>query len=107
MLEADIDELKKLADTLDSVGGEIDKIDVRTTGDQLGAALPGCNLGTICAQAGEFTEGAWLRIALRMQALSEIVRQCADDMNTTDQQLKDKLNTMDFRIPGGGQHANP
>ncbi|MFI1459420.1 hypothetical protein [Nocardia carnea] len=107
MLEADIDQLKKLADTLDDIGGEIDTIDVRTTGDQIGTALPGCNLGTICAQAGEFTEGAWLRIALRMRALSEIVRQSADDMNTTDQQFKDKLNTMDFRIPGGGEHANP
>lgn len=107
MLEADTDQLKKLADTLDDIGGEIDKIDVRTTGEQIGAALPGCNLGTICAQAGEFTEGAWLRIALRMRALSEIVRQSADDMNTTDQQFKDKLNTMDFRTPGGGEHANP
>lgn len=107
MLEADMDQLKKLADTLDSVAEEIDKIDVRTTGDQIGAALPGCNLGAICAQTGEFTEGAWLRIALRVRALSGIVRQCADDMDTTDQQFKDKLNTMDFRLPGGAGHANP
>ena len=107
MLEADIDQLKKLASTLDSISGEIDKIDVRANGDKLGAALPGCNLGAICAQTGEFTEGAWLRIAQRVQALSGIVKQCADNMDTTDQQFKDKLNTMNFRIPGGGGHANP
>ncbi len=100
MLQADIDQLKKLATTVDTVAQEIDKIDVRTTGDQIGAALPGCSLGQVCAQAGEFTEGAWLRVAQRLQALSGLVKQCADNLATTDEDFKKKLDTMDFKARG-------
>ncbi|WP_369024009.1 hypothetical protein [Nocardia cyriacigeorgica] len=100
MIQADIDQLKKLATTLDTVGQEIDKIDVRTAGDQIGAALPGCSLGQVCAQTGEFTEGAWLRVAQRIQTLSTIVKECADNMQMTDEDFKKKLDTMDFKGRG-------
>ncbi|MBF6289613.1 hypothetical protein GV791_17010 [Nocardia cyriacigeorgica] len=100
MIQADIDQLKKLATTLDTVGQEIDKIDVRTAGDQIGAALPGCSLGQVCAQTGEFTEGAWLRVAQRIQALSTLVKECADNMQMTDEDFKKKLDTMDFKGRG-------
>ncbi|MEU3012456.1 hypothetical protein [Nocardia asteroides] len=100
MLQADIDELKKLATTVGTVAQEIDKIDVRTTGDQIGAALPGCSLGQVCAQAGEFTEGAWLRVAQRLQTLSGLVEQSANTLSTTDEDFKKKLDTMDFKVRG-------
>ncbi|WP_431963333.1 hypothetical protein [Nocardia sp. bgisy134] len=100
MLEADIQELKNLATTLDGVAAEVDKIDVRTTGDQIAAALPGCSVGGVCAQAGELTEGAWLRVAQRIQKLSGIVRQSAETLTTTDDEFKKKLDTMDFTVRG-------
>lgn len=54
MPQADIDQLKKLATTVDTVAQEIDKIDVRTTGDQIGAALPGCSLFSPMHPSGPF-----------------------------------------------------
>ncbi|MFD4430931.1 hypothetical protein [Nocardia sp. NPDC058497] len=100
MLQADIDQLKKLATTLDSVSQEIDKIDVRTAGNQIAAALPGCSLGQVCAQTGEFTEGAWLRVAQRLQKLSNIVQVSAATYVSTDQDFKKMLDTMDFKARG-------
>ncbi|UGT40914.1 hypothetical protein LTV02_33900 [Nocardia yamanashiensis] len=96
MFKVDIDELKALASTVTSVGEEIDKIDVRTTGDQIGSALPGIAVGASCAKAGEYTEGAWLRIADRMRKLAGIVNQCADDVRVTDVEFKNRLDAMDF-----------
>lgn len=100
MLQADTDQLKKLATTLDTVSQEIDKIDVRTAGDQIGAALPGCSLGQVCAQTGEFTEGAWLRVAQRLQKLSSIVQVSAASYVSTDQDFKNMLDSMDFKARG-------
>jgi hypothetical protein len=100
VLQADIDQLKKLATTLDTVSQEIDKIDVRTAGNQIGAALPGCSLGQVCAQTGEFAEGAWLRVAQRLQKLSSIVQVSAASYVTTDQDFKNMLDKMDFKARG-------
>lgn len=100
MLEADIAQLKDLAATLDSVAGEIDKIDVRTSGDKLAEALPGCSLTPVCAQVGEFAEGAWLRVAQRMQQLSRLVTESANAYEMTDDEFKRKLDTMDFTSRG-------
>ncbi|MEC3958321.1 hypothetical protein VMT65_35180 [Nocardia sp. CDC153] len=96
MFQADIDELKKLATTVSSVGDEIDNLDVRTTGDTLGDALPGIAIGAACSKAGEYTEGAWLRIAERMRKLAGIVNQCADDIKVTDTEFKNRLEQMHF-----------
>ncbi|MGQ4600539.1 hypothetical protein [Nocardia sp. R6R-6] len=79
---------------------EIDKIDVRTSGDKISEVLPGCSLGQVCSQVGEFTEGAWLRAAQRIQQLSGIVRQSADAYQTTDEDFKKKLDAMDFHVRG-------
>ncbi|GAD83972.1 type VII secretion target [Nocardia asteroides] len=100
MLQVDIDELRRLATTVTSVGAEIDKIDVRTNGDKVGEAFPGVEIGAACAKAGEYSEGAWLRIAERMQKLAAIVNQCADNVQTTDQQFKNRLEEMDFFATG-------
>ncbi|MCC3333403.1 type VII secretion target [Nocardia abscessus] len=100
MLDADIQHLRSLATTLDGISAEIDAIDVRTSADKIGEALPGCSLGQVCSQVGEFTEGAWLRAAQRIQQLSAIVKQSADTYQTTDEDFKKKLDTMDFRVRG-------
>ncbi|WP_133733856.1 hypothetical protein [Nocardia ignorata] len=92
--------MRKLATTVTSVGEEIDKIDVRTNGDKIGEAFPGIEIGAACAKAGEYSEGAWLRIAQRMRQLAGIVNQCADNVQTSDQEFKNRLEQMDFFATG-------
>ncbi|BCK53202.1 hypothetical protein NWFMUON74_09740 [Nocardia wallacei] len=101
MLKADTDELNKLTATLDDVAAQIDNINVRATGDQIGAALPGCTLGAVCAQAGEFTEGAWLRVAQRIRTLSSKVNAASNLIATTDEQFKQVLDSMNYHGQGG------
>ncbi|GAB0102539.1 hypothetical protein JMUB6875_15070 [Nocardia sp. JMUB6875] len=102
MFQADIDQLKTLATTVTSVGDEIDNLDVRTTADTIGDALPGIPIGAACSQAGGYTEGAWLRIAERMRKLASIVNQCADDIKVTDTEFKNRLEQMHFFHTGEG-----
>lgn len=100
MLEADIQQLRTLSVELDDVATQIDAIDVRSQGDQIGVALPGVALGQVCAQAGASTEGAWLRVAQRVQQLSRIVKDSAEAYQITDEEFQRRLNTMDFRTRG-------
>lgn len=97
MLTVDLVQLNRLADTVGIVSGEIDKIDVRSSADKIPSALPGCPVGQACVQSGEFIEGAWLRVAQRLQQLETIVRQCSASTHTTETEFADRLNSMDFR----------
>ncbi|NKY85683.1 hypothetical protein [Nocardia veterana] len=100
MLQADIDELNKLVTTLKDVATQVDGIVVRTTGDQITAALPGCTIGPACAQLGEFTEGAWFRVAERVRALSDLVYKSANLFAANDEQFRLMLDQMDFHTRG-------
>jgi hypothetical protein len=97
MLKADIDQMKKLSPTLAEVGKAIEGIDIHTTGDQLGDALPGANLGCLFNQAGKTTEEAFKRIAQRVEKVGTIVAQCADELKTTDEDFAKQLEAMHFR----------
>ncbi len=97
MLTVDIVQLNRLADTVGAVSTQIDTIDVRTSADKIPNALPGCGIGQACVQSGEFIEGAWLRIAQRLQQLETIVRQCSASTHTTETEFADRLDSMDFR----------
>ncbi|GGK40631.1 type VII secretion target [Nocardia camponoti] len=100
MLKVDIDNLNQLATTVGTAATDIDNLDVRTLGDTIGAALPGCQLGAACSQAGEFVEGAWLRASQRLQKLSTLVRESASAVQLTDEEFKKRLDTMDFVARG-------
>lgn len=100
MLQVDIDQLKKLVTTLSGVSKTIDAIDIRTSGDTLTTVLPGSGLGDIFAKAGEHTEGAWLRIAQRIDRVGTLINQAADDFKTTDEDFQKRLNSMDFKPEG-------
>ncbi|WP_067839784.1 hypothetical protein [Nocardia lijiangensis] len=100
MFEADVQELGRLSGTVNSVAEEIDKIDVRTSGNKLAEALPGCPVGPACVQSGEFIEGAWMRISQRLQELSTLVWRTAGEYQITDEQFKQRLNRMDFQVRG-------
>lgn len=101
MLDADIEQLRQLSTTIKAVGTRIDEIDVRTTGDTVGAALPGCDIGTRCATAGEYIEGAWLRVAGRLASMSTLITSCADNYAMTDEQFKQQLSVLTFDTSGG------
>ncbi|WP_280301827.1 hypothetical protein [Nocardia neocaledoniensis] len=103
MLEADIQQLRKLATTVTDVGAKIDEIDVRTTGGSITAALPGCEIGARCATAGEYIEGAWLRVSWRLAKLSTLVTSCADNYSMTDEEFKRKLASMAFDPDSGNR----
>ncbi|MFD3707503.1 hypothetical protein ACFWUP_30575 [Nocardia sp. NPDC058658] len=100
MLKVDIDNLNQLATTVSNAAIDIDGLEVRTMGDAIGAALPGCEVGASCAQAGEFVEGAWLRAAQRLEKLSGLVRECTSAVQLTDEEFKKRLDTMDFAARG-------
>ncbi|AVH20899.1 type VII secretion target [Nocardia cyriacigeorgica] len=99
MLQADIDQLNRLATTLNDVGNSIDALEIRTVGDQLAAALPGAPIPATCAKAGEYTEGAWLRVAQRIRQLANITTQCAANYQMTDEEFAKQLDTMAFHPP--------
>ncbi|WP_446225057.1 hypothetical protein ACTWPB_08070 [Nocardia sp. IBHARD005] len=100
MLSADIAQMRQLVGTLNDVATQIDALDVRTVADTMAAALPGCPIPAACAQAGEFTEGAWLRVAQRIQQISTATTQCANNIQATDEDFQKALDTMRFQIPG-------
>ncbi|MFC8044423.1 hypothetical protein [Nocardia sp. NPDC057353] len=101
MLEADIQQLRTLATTVAEVGVAIDRIDVRTTGTTMRTALPGCAIGAGCATAGEYIEGAWLRVARRLAELSTLLVACADNSSMTEDEFTRKLSAMAFDSAGG------
>ena len=100
VLRADIDQMNTLATVLNDVGNGIDILEVRAFGDQLTAALPGAPIPATCAKAGEFTEGAWLRVADRIRQLAAITTRCAADYQATDETFAQQLGTMAFHKPG-------
>ncbi|MFC8530680.1 hypothetical protein [Nocardia sp. NPDC057227] len=102
MLEADIQQLRKLATVVAEVGAEIDRIDVRTTGTAVRTALPGCAIAAACATAGEYIEGAWLRVSWRLTELSTLLVSCADNYAMTEDDFTRKLRSLAFD-PAGGQ----
>ncbi|WP_051407327.1 hypothetical protein [Nocardia sp. CNY236] len=101
MLSADISQMHNLAGTLDDVGKQIDALDVRTAASGLAAALPGCPVSAVCLTAGEYTEGAWLRVADRIRQIATLTTRCADDVEATDADFKTQLDTMAFQLPKG------
>ncbi|MBO0852163.1 MAG: hypothetical protein J2P18_00155 [Nocardia sp.] len=101
MLKADLDQINKLADTIDDVAKQIDAIGIRAGGDAISAALPGCSIGAECAQLGEFTEGAWLRVSQRLTSVSASVRNTANLFALTDDKFAEQLHRLDFRTQGG------
>ncbi|CAM4377544.1 hypothetical protein NONI108955_23445 [Nocardia ninae] len=100
MLKADIDQLNKLASVLDGVGKDVDDIDVRTGAGLLADALPGCEISQACTQAGEFVEGAYLRVAARMRQVAAITTDCAQKFNTTDAEFARRMNEIDVTPVG-------
>ncbi|CRY82517.1 hypothetical protein [Nocardia farcinica] len=101
MLEADVTQIRELAAKLKEAGDRIDGIDVRTAADGVAAALPdgqggaGSGIPPAIAQAAEFIEGAYLRAAERYRQVATLCTQCADKLETTDEQFANALAALD------------
>lgn len=51
-------------------------------------------------QAGEFVEGAYLRVAARMRQVSAITTECAQRLDTTDAEFARRMNEIDVTPVG-------
>ncbi|KZM75517.1 hypothetical protein [Nocardia terpenica] len=100
MLQADIDQLTKLAGTLDTIGGAIDGIEVRGKDNEVAVAMPGSTVWRACIQASENVEGAYLRVAERMRGVAGKVRECGKSLAMTDEQFAAKMHELDFHASG-------
>lgn len=99
-LTADIPKIRNLVTTIDDVATQIDALDIRTQVAGLANAFPGSDLAAACAQAGEFTEGAWLRVSQRFNGISTAMTTCANNVEATDDDFKKSLDTLRFHAPG-------
>ncbi|MFI6869791.1 hypothetical protein [Nocardia sp. NPDC050406] len=100
LFQADIDQITALARTLADVSAQIDAIDVRTPAQAIAAALPGTPLGAACAQATEYTEGAWLRVSQRTAQLGTAMTAVAADVTATDDTFRQRLDGLKFHTGG-------
>lgn len=88
------DELRAMAVALDMAGQTIDDLDVRTICSSAGSSLAGTSLSQACSQAGEYVEGAYLRMAGRMWRMSGVAKGTADSYDVTDEDFTHKLDEM-------------
>lgn len=101
MLQADIDQIRTLAGKLRDAGTKIDDMNVRTGADGLAAAMPdyandpGSGIPQAVAQAAEFVEGAYLRVAERYRQVATLCVESADRLETTDQEFAGTLSALD------------
>ena len=101
MLEADVEQLNALAGLLDRAGQAVDGLDVRTAEGAIAEALPGSGLPEVCAQAGMFVEGAYLRVADRLRRIATITRHNAEAYMGTDEEFGQQLRDLDFHPSKG------
>ncbi|QNG20943.1 hypothetical protein G4H71_08945 [Rhodococcus triatomae] len=93
-MQVDPEQLRALASSMDRIGAEIDALNVRSKVDEVGPAMQGSPLGGSCSVAGEFVEGAWLRMAMRCARYSNLARGSASTYAVTDQDFRDGLTAM-------------
>ncbi|MEV6361942.1 hypothetical protein [Nocardia asteroides] len=100
MLQADIDNIRLLANTLDDVAAKVDAIDVRSSASAVIGGLPGTTLGEACGLATEYTEGAWVRASRRIVTVAAAMRTAAADLSVTDSDFGKRMDEFDFSAQG-------
>ncbi|NNH72327.1 hypothetical protein HLB23_21110 [Nocardia uniformis] len=106
LVQADIDQLRALATTLDGIKTAIDGIDVRSSAVPVGAALPGTVFGDTCDLATENIEHGWYRVAERIGRVGTTIAQAANSYNTAEKvsegEFVDLMAGFDFRAADNG-----
>jgi hypothetical protein len=96
MLQADIDQLTKLATTLDTLADAIGDLHVRGKDNLVTAAMPGSTVPSDCLQAGLRVEAAYAQVAKRMQDVAGKIRESSANLQTTDDQFAQGMHALDF-----------
>lgn len=96
-MNVDPERLRELAASMDAVGSEVDALDVRAMTDAVGSAMGGSPIVEVCATAGEYMEGAALRMTMRCNRIANICRGTAGTYQVADDEFRDSLDSM-----GGG-----
>ncbi|MGW4249318.1 hypothetical protein [Nocardia sp. NPDC004722] len=100
LLQADIDELHNVANTLSGAATNILNIKAAAAAAGIGAALPGSGLDAVCAQAGQFVDGAYQRVAGKLDQVSMAVGRCATTIHETDAHFADEMRKFDVHRAG-------
>ncbi|MFF4021338.1 MULTISPECIES: hypothetical protein [Nocardia] len=101
LLQADIDELQKLAGTVTLAATNIAKVDIGTAAAGLAAALPGSGLDGVCTQAGQFVDGAYQRVAGKFTQVAGKIMTASQWYLETDESFADDMRKFDVHHAGG------
>ncbi|TQF65841.1 hypothetical protein FK531_20410 [Rhodococcus spelaei] len=80
------------------VGESIDDIDVRNSIRTSGDFLPGSDVAAALDEAGEFVEGAYLRMAQRARRIAAIAKGNARDFEVTDDAFRTQLTAVGAQL---------
>ncbi len=98
-MRVNTDQLRKLATTLQGTAAAVDGVDVRSGTGGIAGALPGCaDVSRACVQGGEFTEGAYMRLAERQRRMAQITSYNATSYDATDERYAADLSALGATI---------
>jgi hypothetical protein len=100
LLQADIDELHKLAGVLAGAGTNITTVNATALAGPIAAALPGSGLDGVCSQAGQFVDGAYQRVAKKLTDVSGKIETASQWYLETDEDFAAQMRKFDVN-PGG------
>jgi hypothetical protein len=101
LLQADIDELHKLAGVLAAAGVNITKANATAATAKIAEALPGSGLDVVCTQAGQFIDGAYQRVATKLSDVSGKIDTVSQWYLETDESFAAELRKFDVHDLGG------
>ncbi len=101
LLQADVDELHKLAGVLASAATNITKVNATYATSGIAGALPGSGLEVACTQAGENIDGAYQRVAAKLNAVSSKIETASQWYLETDTDFAAELRKFDIDPAGG------
>lgn len=93
-MKVDPEQLRALAAALGDVSSAVDGIEVRPQCDAVVDAVPGTDLGSVVAKAGELVEGAYLRVAQRIDQISQIAQGNARNYDVQENEFLERLSAM-------------
>lgn len=76
------------------VGETIDDIEVRGFINTAGDFMPGCDVPAALEEAGEFIEGAYLRMAQRARRIAAVAKGNAHEFEVSEDDFRSRLNSL-------------
>ncbi|MFF0489791.1 hypothetical protein ACFYTQ_12315 [Nocardia sp. NPDC004068] len=100
MLQADIDELHKLAGTLAAAATTIRQVKAAVAASGIAAAMPGSGLDSVCTQAGQFVDGAYQRVAGKLEQVGGKIETTAQWYLASDADFAAEMRKFDIHHAG-------